>query len=226
MAFLSSLRNRKPVRYYFLCVFFCFLLCESVYGSESYFINDSPVLLYKIINWWYDSVPEDDANYCGSRITCRNTGDLAVVYHDKEKKLVLQCQQGIASLLSVTKPCGQCFGPSYLKCVYLNENLLGKGKAEVVVSGTEGIGAIAFHEIDPKYGLMMQRRATALIIEVHGTVCGLLDGKISLHASGGLIKHCPGKPMPSNDTCPITLKIVDADSNDLIATYSAVWDES
>ena len=36
-----------------------FIVNNDAFCSETYYIDNNRVLLYKIINWWYDCLPEE-----------------------------------------------------------------------------------------------------------------------------------------------------------------------
>jgi len=86
------------------------------------------LFLYKIINWWYDSLPEESHQLCGSLIRCQDRGNIQIEYDVIEMKLRLNAKESFADLLAIFKQCEHCWGPSYLKLIWLNKEYFGDRK--------------------------------------------------------------------------------------------------
>jgi len=65
---------------------FSLCLCEYSYSkekplfAETCYIDNSYVLLYKIINWWNDSEPVYDNMICGDTLKCKISGISTIQY--------------------------------------------------------------------------------------------------------------------------------------------------
>ena len=193
---------------------------------ETYFLDDQRVLLYKIVNWWYDCLPEESSLLCGSKIKCRSTGDARVDYDEKKMALKLQINGGFADLVSIFKQCERCFGPEYLKCTRLNEKYFGSGEAVAVSIDMPGASAFHFLKIDRNHARKIQSIEKDIVFELEGSVGGLLNGKIALHqAAETFIKTCPEISQNPEAAFPVFLNIVNADTGEVLAKYSTVWED-
>jgi len=95
--------------------------------AEKYYIDDNRVLLYKIINWWYDSLVEESQQLCGRTIRCQSNGNIQIEYDADKMRLKLKTRESFADLLSVFKQCEKCWGSSYLTLTWLNKEYFGDG---------------------------------------------------------------------------------------------------
>ncbi len=200
----------------------CILINHDAFCSETYYIDNNRVLLYKIINWWYDCLPEESSQLCGSLIKCQSKGNAQVEYNETEMILKLQIKGGFADLLSAFKKCEQCFGPSYLKCTWLNKKYFGSGEAVIVSNELPAMSAFTIKHIDKKQGRLIRSIEKDIIFELEGVIGGLLNGKIALHQAGHFIKTCPGDTQSRNDSSPISLKIKNFHTKEVLAKYSAI----
>ena len=57
-------------------------LAGGVSGATSfaYTIDEQPVLLYKIIQWWYDAPASEAPWVCGRTLACRTVAAIEVTY--------------------------------------------------------------------------------------------------------------------------------------------------
>lgn len=207
----------------FTMVLSCFLIINhDVFCSETYYIDNNRVLLYKVINWWYDCLPEESNQLCGRCIKWQSKGNAQVEYNETEMILKLQIKGGFADLLSTIKQCELCFDPPYLKCTWLNKKYFGSGKAVIVSNELPAMSAFIIHNVDKKQGRLVRSLEKDIIFELEGVIGGLLNGKIALHRTGNFIKTCPGTPESRDDSSPISLKIINAHTKEVLAKYSAI----
>jgi len=192
--------------------------------SEKYYINNKQVLLYKIINWWYYSLPEESYRLCGSLIRCKTNGNIQIEYDDIEKKLKLNNRESFADLLSIFKQCEQCWGPSYLKLTWLNKEYLGDGVFITSTDKYSTVNSYIFANIERTNAQRIQSIVNVIGFELEGIICGLMNGKIALHHSGKLLKTCQADSGKQNDISPITLKIVNSQTKEILAKLSVVFD--
>lgn len=194
------------------------------YFSEVCFVDNNYVLLYKIINWWYDCLPADDTLPCGDFITCQTIGKLIVYYNKEDKTLTLENTGDFAGLLSVLRQCSDCPGPSHFECTWLNGKYFNTIPTEAVPHNTN-IKVVQIAAISQKQADRIRSMADDMVFVVEGRVGGLLlgDGKIALHGSGKFLKPCPKAVSGENTT--ITLLIKNSKTEETIARYTAVFDE-
>lgn len=211
--------------FFITIVLLCFHIADhDAFCSETYYMNNNRVLLYKIINWWYNCLPEEESELCGSLIKCENKDNAQVQYYEAEMILKLKINNGLADLLSVFKQCKQCFGPSYLKCTWLNKKYFGSGEAAIVSNDLQTISAFIINNIDENHGRRIQSIEKNIIFEIEGTIGGLVSGQIALHQVGNFIKTCPESSHGRDDSLPISLKIINSNTKEVLATYSAIME--
>lgn len=192
--------------------------------SENYYINNSRVLLYKIINWWYDSLPEDSQRLCGELIRCRSERNVQIEYDTDGMKIRFYTKESFADLLSVFKPCEPCWGPSFLQLTWLNKKYFGHGRYLPSTDRDSHLNSFIFGEIEGIHAEKIQSIVDAIGLELEGAICGLMNGKISLHHSGELLKTCPADGKRQDEDSPITLKIVNFQTEEVLAKFSAIFD--
>lgn len=190
--------------------------------SEKYYINNTPVLLYKIINWWYYCLPEESHQFCGSIVRCQTRGDIQIKYDSVKMTLRIDARKNFADLLSVFKECRPCRGPSYLKPTWLNEDYFGSGKFSAATGGRPAVNSFLFDHIDRPHAQKIQGVADTVGLELEGVICGLMNGRIALHHAGKLLKPC--HMGPENENFPITLKIVNFQTEEILAELCVVFD--
>ena len=199
----------------------CALFFEGyAFCSEVYSIDHQPVLFYKTINWWYDCPPGECDWFCGKSVTYTNGGNARIRYNEAKKTLRLKIEGGFADLLSIFKTCEQCFGSSYLQCTWQDEKYFGKSKAAIV----SDLNGFSFAPIDRKQARILESTRQDILFVVEGRIGGLQnDGKIALHQAGNLLIKCSNVSEDQAAGYPITLKIVNARTNEAIATFLASY---
>ena len=199
--------------------------CSEIYVnenlSEKYYIDNQNVfLLYKIINWWYDCQPNDNYVFCGKIIKYTNLGNACIEYTPSKSTLKIYIQKGLADQLSIFKTCNGCFGPSYLRCIWQNKKYLGKGKAVP----TKNLNQFTFLHIDKIQARILKDIEKEIVFVVEGKIAGLMnDGKIALHNTGAILKRCPSEPDEKSGSFPITVKMKNTNSDEIIAQYLGAW---
>lgn len=199
---------------------YCSEICFINNLSEKYYIENQNVLLYKIINWWYDCQPEDNFLLCGEKIKCNNLGNACIEYAQSKSVLKISIQGGFADLLSIFKTCDRCLGPSYLRCIWQHEKYLGKGKAASI----NKLNQFIFVHIDTIQAKILKDIEKDIVFVVEGHILGLTnDGKVALHNTGAILKKCPNDTNEKNAIFPITVTIKIDSTDEIIAQYIAVW---
>ena len=209
---------------FILILSFLIISSHDAFCVETYYIDNNRVLLYKIINWWYDCLPEESSRLCGSRIKCQSRDDVRVEYNETEMILKLKLKGGFAALISIFKQCKQCLGPSYLKCIWLNKRYFGSGEAVIVSNDSPTVSAFIFNSIEKNDSVRIQSIEKNIVFEIEGVIGGLLNGQIALHQAGNFIKTCPGTSHGRDDSFPISLKIINSNTKEVLAKYYAVME--
>lgn len=215
--------SMKHLAFCLIALSLLLITSQGAFCSETYFIDNNRVLLYKIINWWYDCLSEESTQLCGSLIKCRNKGDARVRYDETRKFLQLQINGGFANLLSIFKNCEQCFGPSHLKCTWLNKKYFGGGKAAIISNEVPAISGFTFHGVDKDHSRIIQSIESEIELELEGKVGGLLNGKIALHKAGNSLKSCPDISQDRADNFITSLKFINSHTKEILAEYSVVF---
>lgn len=192
--------------------------------SEICYVNHNEVLLYKIINWWNNSLPEDDTLPCGDLITCQRTGSTRIEYDKATMLLTLTTSESFGDLISVFKQCGGCPGPSYLECSWLNTKYFGNIQATTSSTRSRDIKKLSFKEISPHQAAKLKDAEKDLAVVVEGVIGGLLsgNGKIALHPTGDFLKRCPNSSQRPEDRLPTSLKIINSRTQEELARYHVV----
>ncbi len=209
----------------FSIVWVCVSIPNYTACSEKYYINDNRVLLYKIINWWYDSLVEESQQLCGRPIRCRSNGNIQIEYDAIKRTLKLKTKESFADLLSVFKQCEKCWGPSYLKLTWLNNEYFGDGNFIAPADKRSTLNSYIFDHIQRANAQRIQSIVDVIDLELEGVVNGLMDGKIALHHSGKLLKTCHVTSEKHDVIFPITLKIVSSQTEEVLAKFSVVFDD-
>lgn len=202
-------------------LFCCHVLCSLAFCSEDYYIDNQRVLLYKIINWWYDCTPEESVLLCRHPVRYENRENARMIYDGAENTLKLKVKGGFADLLSLVRPCEQCAGSPHFRCTWINRDYFGNGRPAIVSDITEFI----FYDFRKQQVQKIQGIEKDILFVLEGMVGGLLNGKIALHPAGDLSRKCPGLSQNTEEHFPISLKIINADKNEILAEYAVIWEK-
>ncbi len=195
-----------------------FMVRQIAYCEEYYHIDNQRVLLYKVINWWYDCLPEESTQLCGSRIKYENRGNTRILHDDSGKKLTLGIDGGFAELLVLFKQCHGCRGPSHFVCTWLNRKYFGKGRAKMFGRHQSFI----FENVDRSQARAIRSVQHNLVFVVEGVIGGLMNGQVALHQGGDLLKTCPTQDLSPDEPFPIRIMIFNSKTKEMLATYRAV----
>lgn len=207
--------------FFTLCFIFLF---HDAYSDEKYYIDNSPLFLYKTINWWYDCLPEESKKLCGKSIKCTNTGNAQVEYNEPDKKLEIKIKSGFATLLLAFKRGKQCYGPSYFHCIRLERKYFADTDPTVILNDSSTISGIVFSNIEKEQAQHLQSIAHDLLFILEGIIGGLSNGRIALHESCDLLKRCNETSSDPNEKYPIRLSIIKISTNEKIAVFDMLWE--
>lgn len=192
------------------------------FGGEAYHIDGNRVLLYKTINWWYDCLPESCGLLCGKSVMCQNLGNARIICDEERGTLEIRTRDGIAEQLSFIGSGRYPEGPDRFVCTYLNRRYFGpKASSETPIREIP-LNRFFFLDLDRERIAGLKAIEEHLLFEISGRVHGLMSGKISLYPDGNLLRGCPES---SRSRPQILLRIINAGSDELLAEYSALWQE-
>lgn len=181
--------------------------------------------MYKVLNWWNDSLPEDDSLPCGDKLKCQSTGGITLEYDELQMILKIHPAGGFGDLVSLFKRCEQCYGPSSLKSSWLSEKYFGKGEAVIIPKTETSIRLVVFNNISKKQAFFIRTIEKDVTFVLEGKIGGLLlDGKIALHHVGDFLKSCPKVGQNQEDSSPVSLTIINSQNEEVMAKYLAVCD--
>lgn len=143
-----------------------------------------------------------------------------IEYTQSQLALKISIQKGFADQLSIFKTCNECFGPSYLRCIWQNEKYLGKGTAVP----TNNLNQFIFLHIDKIQAGILKDIEKEIAFVVEGNIRGLMnDGKIALHNTGTILKRCPSDADDKGSIFPIMVTIRNTRTNEIVAQYLDTW---
>jgi hypothetical protein len=147
-----------------------------------------------------------------------------VDYDEPGRNLELKIKGGFATMLSVFKNCEQCYGPSYLHCIWRNNKYLENTTVSVFLNDAAIIGGIFFRNIEKHQAQQIQGMEHDLQFILEGVIGGLSDGRISLHPFGSLLKKCDADSERQDQKYPITLRVVSVKTDEIIARFNMFWE--
>lgn len=208
-------------------------LCNNTYSKDSFFaemcyLEDNYVLLYKIINWWNDSAPDDDHIICGNHLRCELMGKSKLRYNNNDSSLLIESTYHIEELISFIQECKEGGGPTYFVCSYLNQKYFGTTPIQDILPIYSSINSIVLAGIIKKQALHLIEREQKIGLEVGGRIAGLLlnNGKIATHHGGNFLKSCPQPHQNRNNFAPAFLIIKNLDNDEILAKYTVVGTKS
>lgn len=189
---------------------FIFIFNSGALYAETYYINNSRVLLYKLINWWYDCLPDESDALCGSLVKYERRSHVIVEYDKNTKNLILKTEGGFAAQLSVPN----------LKCTWLDKTYFGGSKLSDITTQQFSAGEVTVKNIDVHQYRRIQNILQYLMFELEGKIVGLLNGQIALHRTSPLIKTCPVSLKGPEKNSEISFRIINVLTKEVIAIYS------
>lgn len=199
------------MKFFPAALIFFFLLTGISFSQEWYSIDNQPVLMYKIINYWYDA-PGDTASFlCGRPVSCRIKSDTTLKYTPQDRQIILFFPQPVADQLSIAEP------PKTAKALWaagpfhMNSSLLDSCTAMVTLTDSGNLKQIVLSPVLPD--LFRELQTGRLEVMIEGRIFGLKNGRIALHPTKNLIRKC----QKSDNPAPVTIRIVDTVSKKTIA---------
>jgi len=209
-----------------LTIVLAFVLLTPVTGMaiERYYIDQQPVLLYKIINWWYNCLPDDCDLFCGKTIFCANQGNVNIENNKQGSDLILRVNGKFGEMLSPFRQSEAFFGPNRLQCKWLNEKYFGDGVAEDSKDTVNGVSKFHYRSVSDRHVELLKEVEKDMGVILTGVIGGFINGKIALHQAGKMPNHCSIGNTDNQEQFPITMKIVNSRTAEVLAEYTALWE--
>jgi len=184
------------------------------FGDDTYSIDNSKVLLYKLINWWNVYGGDESQRLCNRSINYEDTRKIKLKYFTKLKTLEVKLDNDFASLISI-------LGSNDLKSTYLDITYFDTNIPQILNKHEFSEKTITFKNINPQQYHNLKKIQNDLVVVVEGKISGLLEvsGKIALHNSGSFFRKCFSNNLNQKIDYPLTLKILDNKAKKLLVQY-------
>ena len=197
-----------------------FMLPGTARCHERYLINGTQVLLYKVMNWWYDCLAQDAQWLCGQPLVYQSQSGLTFKRSENRSDWMLLFPKGFADLIAL---CPQTNSDTALALTPVAE-------AKDSTEDTKN-ALLLFHQGRP-YGLklssLVQHRAMAinsvlpdLAVEITGRITGLSGQKVLFYNPDSL-KETPARRCADPEDNPgpaFTLSLVHIPTGNILARY-------
>lgn len=219
----------KLIKFFYPCIVLI-VVCNNSYSKEdtpfpeACYLENSYVLLYKIINWWNDSVDGDSSFICNNNLLCEVKGQSHITVNNQNNTISIGTSSHIEDLISIFKECSNCTGPSHLKCTYINANYFGNIPLSEVALIGETINSLTITGVPSNKASSLRQIEEKISIQVEGVIGGLLIGssKIALHQSGYFLKECANSQQNENIQSQTLLTIKNVETDEILAKYKMI----
>lgn len=198
------------------------LTSHNGYSDERYFLNDQRVLLYKIINWWYDANPAEAGQICGDRLRYENNRGWNLHESDNEIRLTHAGGQSCGSLVSLRSHCAHSstttfrVQPEWANTEYFEVSDISFEFEEQTTSNrcTIIIDNVSQHLLE-----RMRTGFTELKLTINGRVNGLGNGKVALLSGGDCYQRCPIWSAAERQLETVRIDLVNSSSGESLARF-------
>ncbi len=195
-----------------------------------YLIDAQPVLLYKIVNWWYTCLETNAQLVCGAPLTFKSQGKIKVAYDNQTRQLDLLLPQGVLTQLALFKPASFSGNPGSLKLLWQNPKFFPKDKGIAISPWLNSLDQLSAARIPRTEADRIKGIEPYLTLQIQGTIQGLINHKIALHpipdqtdiSRHGVIRSC--SRAAGSQPFPITLSLIHTRSLEVLARYEMVWE--
>ncbi len=193
-------------------------------SDEAFSIDDKKVLLYKIINWWNDSLPENSELPCGLTLKYTAKNEAHVIYDETKQMLSIEFGGNYQEILSIFKQCHTCLGPSSFQARLINREYLGEGKPVPIDAQLFSTTVLVFEDLTAEKRRLLLDIERDLHFEIIGRIGGLLlaDGRVALHQAGVFLRVCPQVSSEQAENTATLIRMIDSSKGEVIVEYSAV----
>ena len=185
---------------------------QDAWTAETYVVDDHPLLLYKLINWWYHCLPHEAHQPCGRSLTCRNR-EIHTTWNAHLKQLSITTAKEFAAMTAVLPPLPKGQESSRISAVQMDTGILGKAQAWALFDRSGRFSALRLKPLDKdRAGKLM---AEKMVLVLSGPIRGLESGRIALYRSGDRIRTCPD----TGDGTPVRLLLVHKQTRTVLAGF-------
>lgn len=198
------------------------LTSHNGYSQESYFLNDQRVLLYKIINWWYDANPAEAGQICGDRLRYENNRGWNLHESENEIRLTLAGGQDCGSLVSLKSRCDHSSFTFYrAQADWVNTQHFEESEISFVYEErpTNNRCTIVIDNVSQHLLERMRTGFTELKLTISGRVNGLGNGKVALLSGGDCYQRCPIPPAADRQQETVRIDLVNSSSGESLARF-------
>jgi hypothetical protein len=221
---LSSSRCPTFLRWLRLAPLALLICCLAVGGRtfadiDTYTIDGQPVLLYKIIQWWYEAPDAQAPWICGRTLACRTRSPVEISFMPDNRRINLRFETDFADLIWPEIAGGGNVRldlyPIYTDPAYLNGSAhasgadIGNRPARFSVVG-----------VTPEQAQQWIRSADGLELVLSGLVRGLADDRVALADGPALIKSCPQGTASGSAPRAMTLTLRHRPTDRVLAIFS------
>lgn len=194
-------------------------------ASDRYFLNDQPVLLYKVINWWYDAEPETAQQICGDKIRYVGHGKLQLSYNANSTVNTMQVDVagGFAALLSPVRQCADCPLQYQGSAIWLNRKYFEGNVGQITVEELQFQNSCRFSFANVTRGAFQELSDLGpnLAVVLDAEVRGLTDGRIVLYDAADTLGKCAisGLRESTPRSPDIILQLIDSSHDEVVASF-------
>lgn len=188
---------------------FILLFTSSLFSKEVYYLDNNPLLLYKIINWWSIETQRDNKKPCNKAIKV-TSNSLKFKYNEKDQTLSVQLKAKFPKKMEVISKNKK----QLLENVYVNKNYFKIDSTKDISS----INKFIFKNISKDTYKKISSMKGDIIIQIEGYVKGLLSnsGKIALDHNGDFLRECPKINQKDQD---IFIKFINKKDDTILSIY-------
>ncbi len=193
-----------------------------------YLIDAQPVLLYKLVNWWYTCLETETQLICGTPLTFQSREEIQVAYDNQTRQLDFLLPKGVLTQLSLFKPANFPGNPGSLKLRWQNPKFFPKNKGTTLSPCLTSLDQVSATQMPRAEADLIKGIEHHLTLQIQGSIQGLINHKIALHPmpdqtgnnrpDQDLIRSC------SHGAKPLSFSIIHGQSLEVLARYEMVWE--
>jgi hypothetical protein len=200
------------------------ILCLAVAGPafadiDTYTIDGQPVLLYKIIQWWYDAPGAQAPWICGRMLACRTQHPLDVTFIPDKSRLNICFETEFAELvwpeIAGSGKVRMDLYPTWTDSAYLNDSA--PASCPAVDNRSAGL---SMETVSPEQAQRWMRSAADLEMIFSGFVLGLAEDRVALVDDTVLIKTCPPTAVSRSGSRAMTLTLRHRSTKQVLVVFS------
>jgi hypothetical protein len=188
---------------------------------DTYTIDGQPVLLYKIIQWWYEAPDTQTPWICGHTLACHTRQPVEISFTRDNHCISLRFETEFADLIwpeiGGSGKVRLDLHPIWTDPAYFNAN------AHALCADRGNHPARLFiEEVNPEQAQQWMRSANDLELMLSGPVRGLADDRVALADSPALLKICPHEVTAGSAPPTMTLTLRHRTTQRVLAIFSLI----